>query len=157
MFVLSRIRTTTACAAVVSALVAGLGAPAASALPEDTAAVSVRPGHAEAAASVAGTVIAEEGLAVRRYYPGTPTPFTYAQAPVNYYLSYNDTVTISCWLEGPTVTGPYGATNAWDVVYRSEGHLGVASDAWIYTGADIRTQVNKCAGTIARTTTAEEM
>ncbi|MFI6183597.1 hypothetical protein ACIA8R_49265 [Nonomuraea sp. NPDC051191] len=46
--------------------------------------------------------------------------------------------------DGPAVNGPYGWTDAWDVVYRSEGRVGVASDAWIHTGDDIRDQLPQC-------------
>lgn len=92
--------------------------------------------------SVTGTVIAQNGLAVRKVFKfGGPVP---ENAPVNYYLSYGDQRTVSCWMNGPWVTGPYGQTDAWDAIYHSEGHVGVVSDAWMYTGGDIRNQVDHC-------------
>ena len=92
--------------------------------------------------TVNGTVIAQNGLAVRKVFSTSgPVP---PDAPVNYYLSYGDQRTITCWMNGPTITGPYGSTDAWDAIYHSEGHVGVVSDAWMYTGDDIRHQINHC-------------
>lgn len=52
-------------------------------------------------------------------------------------LAINDPITISCYLTGDTVTGPYGSENVWDMVsggYGASGYL--VPDADVYTGSD---------------------
>ncbi|MET8957530.1 hypothetical protein [Streptomyces sp. NPDC004533] len=95
---------------------------------------------------ISGQVIAQAGLAVRYDYASdTSVPFTYDEAPSQYYLPYGTSVSVYCWVLGPDVTGPYGTTNAWDMIEKfGQGHRTVASDAWIYTGGDVRNQLARC-------------
>ncbi|WP_067131998.1 hypothetical protein [Microtetraspora malaysiensis] len=72
----------------------------------------------------------------------------FSKRPVRWY-AYGAPIYPVCWIEGPKVTGPYGSTTAWISVAGAYSASGAGSqtvltDAWVYTGNDIRKQIKKC-------------
>lgn len=96
---------------------------------------------------VNGTVAAQLGLNVRSDSPTGAVVDT---------MPYNSTALLSCWVSGPSVTGPWGATSVWDAVesyttpsgsnvaLSDPGHYALASDAWLNTGGDTSKMLPHC-------------
>ncbi|MFC0438093.1 hypothetical protein [Kutzneria buriramensis] len=64
-------------------------------------------------------------------------------------IGHNSTITISCYLTGDAVTGPYGTENIWDLVSGGQGtQPGVfVPDAQLYTGSNSAVVPRCSAGT----------
>lgn len=93
-------------------------------------------------ATLAGvTMQAQEANAdptVRTLVEGTPEAWAPYASAVSGHLHNNVTITISCYLSGDSISGPYGAETVWDLVSGGSGaQTGTfVPDADIYTGSN---------------------
>jgi len=104
-------------------------------------------GPAQAAEKIiTGTVAAGLGLNV---HSGSPT------GTVIDIMPNGSTARLSCWVSGPSVTGPWGATSVWDAVegYTTPSGQNIdfvggthvfSADAWINTGGDTSKMLPHC-------------
>ncbi|GHJ36944.1 hypothetical protein [Streptomyces sp. TS71-3] len=126
--------------ALLAALTALTACAAATALAAGPAAASEQPDPH----GVTGTVDAPAGLNLRS---GSPTGTVVGTMP------RGTRAHVDCWVPGPSVTGPFGATTVWDAVDSYTTPTGdiidfngrvLASDAWIDTGGDTSRMVPRC-------------
>ncbi|MER6360906.1 hypothetical protein [Kitasatospora sp. NPDC001527] len=90
-----------------------------------------------------GCVAATDGL-WSRFYDGRPQVAWSDELFTAF--PYNTGLSISCWLSGPAVQGPWGTSTVWDKVELYEWPGAGASgftfrtlavpDAWVYTGSN---------------------
>ncbi|MFI6603093.1 hypothetical protein ACIBHX_43210 [Nonomuraea sp. NPDC050536] len=100
---------------------------------------------------IKGEVVSDTGLAPRQVTVWrsdqeghVPVYTVHDDQKVTPYLEYGETIWISCWIEGPARTGPYGTSNRWDVYWPSLTPMRAVPDAWVYTGGDIANQTSHC-------------
>ncbi|MFE7562486.1 hypothetical protein [Kitasatospora sp. NPDC057500] len=139
-----RVRKTAAALALSAGLVAG-GIASGTGTAEAAAGCSAIGGHASDDASIVwnGCVAATDGL-WSRFYDGRPQVAWSDELFMAF--PYNTGLRIFCWLNGPSVAGPWGSSAIWDRVgfYEWPGGGGAGftyrelavPDAWVYTGSN---------------------
>lgn len=98
-----------------------------------------------------GVVKARIGLNARQ--ESIDAPASLGSGPVYAVLPEGTVIDLACYSKGPTVWGPWGASDTWDSFNSwttPDGHkrnvtppLNV-SDAWVYSGGDTATQIVPC-------------
>ncbi|MFI6317797.1 hypothetical protein ACIBG8_09785 [Nonomuraea sp. NPDC050556] len=103
-----------------------------------------------------GRVINQAGLAVfkvkvNQIYSSDSARFEFNYKKPEGWIEYDYNVSFMCWVPGKPIKGPYGTTEAYGALgalkYNGPGAANewlVITDAWVYTGRDIKKQVPRC-------------